>query len=354
MKKVRYPNLDDYDLSCYEELKGDILYRINGGAQVENSNEGVANAQVGDTITRNDGTTVTLNAGDIKYAQNQLGSGGGGSSGGGVNASAGNETAIAGGDVSAGTGNPSGQGNAGSGGSQSSSGAGSPSSSSSSSQRSTSKEVFIDTRKGSELGEGWYENSVTNLIAKAKKRGEESSATEHGVDAKKNVGYSAVGKSATGETGLTRIRNSIEDNKGYKYNEGGNGFMCDNWVEEVINDAGFDSTKYLPAGNSRFECIQHIEEAKKTNSGFTTTVPTTDGAYVVFMGDGTFNSGARKGEHAHEHCALLLIDGGNMTVWDNSSGNTNGGVESTAVHALSETRLSAFTPYKSFYFREIQ
>ncbi len=31
MKKVRYPNLDDYDLSCYEELKGDILYKINGG-----------------------------------------------------------------------------------------------------------------------------------------------------------------------------------------------------------------------------------------------------------------------------------------------------------------------------------
>ena len=31
MKKVKYPNLNDYDLSAYEELKGDILYRINGG-----------------------------------------------------------------------------------------------------------------------------------------------------------------------------------------------------------------------------------------------------------------------------------------------------------------------------------
>ena len=31
MKKTRYPNLNDYDLSAYEELKGDILYRINGG-----------------------------------------------------------------------------------------------------------------------------------------------------------------------------------------------------------------------------------------------------------------------------------------------------------------------------------
>ena len=31
MKKVKYLNLNDYDLSAYEELKGDILYRINGG-----------------------------------------------------------------------------------------------------------------------------------------------------------------------------------------------------------------------------------------------------------------------------------------------------------------------------------
>ena len=31
MKKVKYPNLNDYDLFAYEELKGDILYRINGG-----------------------------------------------------------------------------------------------------------------------------------------------------------------------------------------------------------------------------------------------------------------------------------------------------------------------------------
>ena len=31
MKKVSYPNLNDYDLSAYEELKGDVLYWINGG-----------------------------------------------------------------------------------------------------------------------------------------------------------------------------------------------------------------------------------------------------------------------------------------------------------------------------------
>jgi len=39
LKKVRYPNLDDYDLSCYEELKGDILYKINGGTTMSSADQ---------------------------------------------------------------------------------------------------------------------------------------------------------------------------------------------------------------------------------------------------------------------------------------------------------------------------
>ena len=49
------------------ELTEDELYIINGGAQIENSNEAVANAQVGDTLTRKDGTIVTINQGDILF-----------------------------------------------------------------------------------------------------------------------------------------------------------------------------------------------------------------------------------------------------------------------------------------------
>ncbi len=157
MKKVMYPNLDDYDLSDYEELKGDILYKINGGAEIENSVEAQAQAQEGDTVTRNDGTTHTLTKGDITWAQNQVSNNGGGSSGGSANVSAGNETAIAGGDVSAGTGNPSGQGNAGSGGSLSSS-----SSNPKSTQEATRK-ILGESKKESELVIGWYESGETNL-----------------------------------------------------------------------------------------------------------------------------------------------------------------------------------------------
>ena len=44
---------ENFDFSDYREITGDELYKINGGKQVENSNEGVANAQPGDTIIRN-------------------------------------------------------------------------------------------------------------------------------------------------------------------------------------------------------------------------------------------------------------------------------------------------------------
>ena len=98
MKKVRYPNLDDYDLSDYEELKGDILYKINGGAEIENSVEAQAQAQEGDTVTRNDGTTHTLTKGDITWAQNQVSNNGGGSSGG---SATGNIGDVGGGNASA-------------------------------------------------------------------------------------------------------------------------------------------------------------------------------------------------------------------------------------------------------------
>ena len=82
MKKKKYPKLEDYDLSDYIELTGDILYKINGGAQIENSNEAVAQAQVGDTLERKDGTVVEITQGDIDWANEKEGasSGDGGSS----------------------------------------------------------------------------------------------------------------------------------------------------------------------------------------------------------------------------------------------------------------------------------
>lgn len=69
MKKARYPNFNDYNLTAYEELKGDVLYKINGGEEIENTNDAVANAKPGDTLTRNNGEVVVITEGDITYAR---------------------------------------------------------------------------------------------------------------------------------------------------------------------------------------------------------------------------------------------------------------------------------------------
>ena len=72
-----HKNADFYDFSDYaEEITGNALFKINGGAEVENSHEGVAGAKPGDTITRIDGTVVTLKQADIDYANAQLGNNG--------------------------------------------------------------------------------------------------------------------------------------------------------------------------------------------------------------------------------------------------------------------------------------
>ena len=73
MKKIQNNKTLDYDFSDYaEEITGNALFKINGGAEVENSHEGVAGAKPGDTITRIDGTVVTLKQADIDYANAQL------------------------------------------------------------------------------------------------------------------------------------------------------------------------------------------------------------------------------------------------------------------------------------------
>ena len=73
--KSKRSEFEKYDFSDCHEIIGDDLYLINGGAQIENSNEAVAGAQVGDTLTQNDGTQVTITQGDITWAQQQLNGG---------------------------------------------------------------------------------------------------------------------------------------------------------------------------------------------------------------------------------------------------------------------------------------
>ena len=75
MKKKDFDS-KTYNFSDCREITGEELYLINGGERVENSNEAVANAQVGDTVERKDGTEVTITQGDIDWAQAHTGTGG--------------------------------------------------------------------------------------------------------------------------------------------------------------------------------------------------------------------------------------------------------------------------------------
>ena len=69
MKK--YKDIGVYDFSDYaEEITGNALFKINGGAHIENSIEAQANAQVGDTVTNSKDETHVLTEDDIIWAQN--------------------------------------------------------------------------------------------------------------------------------------------------------------------------------------------------------------------------------------------------------------------------------------------
>ncbi len=138
-----------------------------------------------------------------------------------------------------------------------------------------------------------------------------------------NSGYSSCGGGAINKTSESsvaeKINESITENWQKKYDLE-TGYRCDNWVEEVIDDAGLNSSKYLKAGCASEKTVQENIDALKEKGtegvDYTKTLPKEDGAYVVFMDDGT-----RDGETVREHCAILVIDNGKKTIYDNSSGN---------------------------------
>lgn len=119
---------------------------------------------------------------------------------------------------------------------------------------------------------------------------------------------------------LQKIQNSINENWNKQYNYD-TGYMCDNWVEEVLNDAGKDTSKYLKAGKASAKTVQQHIDALVANGkegiDYTKTLPTEDGAYVVFMDDGK----NKEGKDVMEHCAIIIVENGQATAYHNSSGN---------------------------------
>ena len=165
-------------------------------------------------------------------------------------------------------------------------------------------------------------------------------------------GYAGGSCTTTGNgaAALSAVKTSINDNFDKLYNSDGDGYRCDNWVEEVLNDAGYSASDYLTAGKASEKTVQqHIDALKKSGKDYTTEVPTKDGVYVVFMDN------VNNGKTAMEHTGIMVVENNIMTLYDNSSGNKGGkgGVEGTLVTAKTSTQISAFL-YDTYYFQQVK
>ncbi len=173
-------------------------------------------------------------------------------------------------------------------------------------------------------------------------------------------GYTGSGTSYTSSgcgggnvpTITDRITTSIEQNLDKKYNKNEDGYMCDNWVQEVLTDAGFDYNDYFAGEAKSKTCEEHINSLKKGT--YTTNIPSENGVYVVLMNNGheyTKKDGS-KGVLA-PHTGLLVIGDGNPYFYDNSSGNKNGGVDITTGNSTVVSVMNQFG-YDSFYYLKVE
>ena len=189
------------------------------------------------------------------------------------------------------------------------------------------------------------ECSKSNLPDRPKKDdGKDSSSpiTSPGTCSNINLGdYYKQNEQKNKDPVFEGMKKSIENNNDKKYVIGVDGYMCDNWVAEVLRDAGHD-VEYYFNGDENDTVQDHIDALK--DGAYSKEVPTEKGVYVVFMNDSN---------NYIPHAGLLVVEGdGSMYMWDNSSGNSTGGVESTKVSKYSDTKISGYG-YNSYYFQKV-
>ncbi len=284
--------------------------------EVENTNHAVANARPGDTITRNNGTRITLKQSDIDYAKAH--------------------------DTTPATTS-----------STATKIANSPSVASNPAHSKLNK-VFIQNKIKSVLNKEATKrllNFTSTWGGNSKTRSRNSTPISCNAPIQQVVKTSPVPaespapptpiplKNTKIDQTITPINNNDEIAKaiaaiGERSYDLSTGYRCDNWVENVLETAGKDPLNYF------------------SGSSYSKTVPSETGYYVVFMDHGHIG---KNGKPYAPHAGLLSIDGsGTMTLWDNSLSNENtGGVDKTVVTAPSLTRIKEFG-YDSFYFQKIE
>ncbi|MCR4733395.1 MAG: hypothetical protein K5829_00090 [Treponema sp.] len=175
---------------------------------------------------------------------------------------------------------------------------------------------------------------------------------------------------------VSKIKKAIDDfgdgsagdgerKKAYKVGK----FQCDDYVEKMLADAGYDPKDYYVDNPSKKTVDTHISELKASGSdNYSTDVSNLgDGAYVVFMKDtdGSLDS----------HTSIMVVDAdGGSYMYDNSSHNFpdrdkdgniirdknqkivsfDGGVERTGWNnSTAKDICGQYVGYEEFYFKRI-
>ena len=181
----------------------------------------------------------------------------------------------------------------------------------------------------------------------------------------------------SGNDSVTKIKKAIDDfgddsaGKGEKKNAYKVGeFQCDDYVEKMLTDAGYDPKDYYVDDPSGKTVNTHISELKAAGADKYSTDASslTDGVYVVFMQDEDGSSGS--------HAALLVVDTeGSSYMYDNSSHNFpgrddagniirdengkiasfEGGIEKTGWNNSTPKNIcDQYPDYEKFYFQKIK
>lgn len=136
---------------------------------------------------------------------------------------------------------------------------------------------------------------------------------------------------------------------------------CDNYNEEVINEAGYTALKYM-AGPAKSKNInEHISYAltnKLTEKTDRNDHPNIyGGAYVVYMSEGKWGNQA-----VDSHGGLLYFNDNKVYYSDNSSHNNKdpvsgvyaGGVQTRVYDSIDDFQADYGETYKSFYYLKIE
>lgn len=133
-------------------------------------------------------------------------------------------------------------------------------------------------------------------------------------------------------------------------------YQCDEYVEEMVKNAGYKSKDYCIDNPNGKNVDTHIKDLKDSGKSYETdSSKLTEGAYVVFMSD--------EQKVSRSHAGLLFVNSdGSAFMYDNSSHNFrrkinginyyDGGIEKTS-KSSAQAVCKEYSSYENFYFQKI-